>query len=244
MLAYNVPQSSECADGVKNSFDKYGNDVGAKIVFTDASLSFGTTNLCVQVAKMKDAGVDFVTTCMDTNGVVTLAKEMKKQSLDATQYLPNGYDDEHHRRVRRPVRGLVSCAPIFAPFEIPEDEPPGPEEVPRVDEEVGREPSENSVAGWLNADLFVDGLKDAGPQLRPAEADRRHQQHDRLDRRRHACRTSTGPSSTRTMTPNAAATCTVEDRGRRSSCRPCPEAGKPFICVDDAADPATKTYYR
>ena len=43
---------------------------------------------------MKDAGVDFVTTCMDTNGVVTLAKEMKKQSLKAVQYLPNAYDHD------------------------------------------------------------------------------------------------------------------------------------------------------
>ncbi len=41
---------------------------------------------------MKDAGVDLVTTCMDTNGVVTLAKEMKKQQLNAIQYLPNAYD--------------------------------------------------------------------------------------------------------------------------------------------------------
>ena len=38
--------------------------------------------------------VDFVTTCMDSNGVLTLAKEMRQQGLDAIQYLPNGYDQE------------------------------------------------------------------------------------------------------------------------------------------------------
>ena len=52
--------------GVKNSFEKYGKSAGAKIVFTDKSLSFGATDLCVQVSKMKEAGVDLVTTCMDT----------------------------------------------------------------------------------------------------------------------------------------------------------------------------------
>src|SRR5204863_380138 len=36
----------------------------------------------------------FVTTCMDLNGVFTLAKEMAKQGLKAVQYLPNGYDSD------------------------------------------------------------------------------------------------------------------------------------------------------
>ena len=41
---------------------------------------------------MKNAGVDFVTTCMDINEVIVLQKEMQKQGLDAVQHLPNGYD--------------------------------------------------------------------------------------------------------------------------------------------------------
>ena len=41
MLAYTVAQSADCATGVKNSFDKYGKDADAKLVFEDKSLSFG-----------------------------------------------------------------------------------------------------------------------------------------------------------------------------------------------------------
>ena len=66
---------------------------------------------------MKDAGVDFVTTCMDTNGVVTLAKEMKKQGLDASQYLPNGYDHELIEEFGDLFEGSY-VRTDFAPFEI------------------------------------------------------------------------------------------------------------------------------
>ena len=89
-----MAQSSDCATGVKNSFDKYGAAADAKVVFDDESLAFGVADLSVQVSKMKQAGVDMVATCMDTTGVVTLGKEMRKQQLNAVQYLPDGYDQQ------------------------------------------------------------------------------------------------------------------------------------------------------
>ena len=51
LLAYSVAQSSDCATGVKNSFDKYGAAAGAKVVFEDKSLAFGTADLSVQVSQ-------------------------------------------------------------------------------------------------------------------------------------------------------------------------------------------------
>ena len=41
VLAYSVPQSAGCADGIKNSFDKYGERVDAEVAFVDKSLQFG-----------------------------------------------------------------------------------------------------------------------------------------------------------------------------------------------------------
>ena len=87
---------------------------------------------------MKDAGVDFVTTCMDTNGVVTLAKEMEKQGLDAAQYLPNGYDHEFLEEYGDLFEGSI-VRTDFVPFELPEDDQPeGLKRVPRVDGEGGQ----------------------------------------------------------------------------------------------------------
>ena len=102
VLAYNVQASSDCLDGLKASFAKYGKSAGAKLAYTDKSLAFGVTDLSADVQKMIDAKVDFVTTCMDTNGTLTLAKEMRQQGLNAIQYLPNANDAafiEEERRV-------------------------------------------------------------------------------------------------------------------------------------------------
>jgi len=165
ILAYSVPQSSQCADGVKNSFDKFGPGVGAKVAFIDKSLAYGTTDLSVQVSKMKDAGVDLVTTCMDTNGVVTLAKELKKQQVNAKQYLPNGYDHGFVKEFGDLFEGSL-VRTDFVQWELPEkDQPQGLKDFLAAMKKAGVEPNENSLSAWLNVDLFVEGMKKAGPNF-------------------------------------------------------------------------------
>lgn len=160
VLAYSVPQSSDCADGVKASFEKYGPAVDAKVDFVDQSLSYGVSDLGVQVSRMKSAGVDLVTTCMDNNGVVTLAKEIKKQQLKAVQSLPNAYDHDFLKEFGDLFEGSY-VRTDFVPFEVT-DPPPGLTRYLAAMKKADAEPSENSLVGWLNADLFVAGLKAAG----------------------------------------------------------------------------------
>jgi ABC-type branched-subunit amino acid transport system substrate-binding protein len=165
VLAYNVPQSADCADGVKNSVEKFGRSLGEQIAFMDKSLTFGEKNLSVQVGKMKDAGVDIVTTCMDTNGVVTLATEMDKQGLDAIQYLPNGYDHEFVKQYGDLFEGSI-VRTDFAIWELPkQDQPKGLQDFLKWMDKAGKTPTENSAAAWVNAALFVDALEAAGPQF-------------------------------------------------------------------------------
>jgi ABC-type branched-subunit amino acid transport system substrate-binding protein len=165
VLAYSVAESALCAQGVKNSFEKYGAAADAQVVYTDSSLSFGVTSLAPQVTKMKDAGVDLITTCMDTNGVVTLAKEMKKQQLDAIQYLPDAYDHNFITSYGNLFEGSV-VRTDFAQFELPSDQQPtGLKNYLTWIGKMNVTPSEDSMNGWLNADLFVNGLKAAGPNF-------------------------------------------------------------------------------
>ena len=70
IFAYNVSQSKDCATGAEKAFKQYGFDVA----FNDSSLAFGTTSLDADVQRVKDAGVDFVTTCMDVSGNTLLSK--------------------------------------------------------------------------------------------------------------------------------------------------------------------------
>jgi branched-chain amino acid transport system substrate-binding protein len=160
VLAYSVAQSKDCATGIRNSFDKYGAAADAKVVFTDASLAFGTANLSVQVQKMKSAGVDLVTTCMDTNGVVTLAKEMKKQELNAIQYLPDGYNQKFIDSYGSLFEGSI-VRTDFTQFQLPQ-KPSGLQNYLKWIAKQNVSPSEDSMNGWLAADQFYTGLKAAG----------------------------------------------------------------------------------
>lgn len=163
VLAYNVPQSSDCLTGIENSFATYGDDAGAEVAFADSSLAYGTTDLSVQVQQMKDAGVDLVTTCMDTNGVTTLAREMQRQGLDVPQYLPNGYDYDLIGDFGDLFEGSY-VGTQFAPFEF-EPQPQGTQDYLEWIDETGGTVGELSLAGWLSAAQFVTGLRAAGPDF-------------------------------------------------------------------------------
>lgn len=165
LLAYNVPQSADCLVGWDKSIEKWGGDAGIEVGFRDASLAYGTTDLSVQVQKMKEAGVDMVATCMDNNGVKTLAQEMKKQELDAVQLLPNAYNQEFIDEYGDLLEGSYVLIG-FAPLETPEKlKPDGLEKYEEWIDRSGGETTENSMVGWLNADLFVQGLREAGPDF-------------------------------------------------------------------------------
>lgn len=161
ILGYGISdQSKQCAQGDKASFERYP---VAEVAYVDSEVPFGETNLSVQVQKMKEAGVDFVVTCMDTNGVTTLAKEMQKQGLNATQFLQNAYDPEFIEKFGDLFQNSI-VATGAAPFESASP-PPGLQDYLTYLAKVGGQPSEVSMAGWLAADLFLTGLKAAGPEF-------------------------------------------------------------------------------
>jgi branched-chain amino acid transport system substrate-binding protein len=160
LLSYQVPQSADCAKGVQATFDKYAS---AKIEFVDTSLAFGVTDLSSDVSQMKDKGVDLVTTCMDNNGTLTLAKEMKKQGMDAVQYLPNAYNQKFISENAPFFQGSYALT-FFTPFEV-KQKPKGLKDFQKWMKKGGFEQNENSMAGWINADQFVTGLKEAGPDF-------------------------------------------------------------------------------
>jgi branched-chain amino acid transport system substrate-binding protein len=160
LLAYQVPQSADCAKGVQATFDKYPS---AKVEFVDTSLAFGVTDLSNDVSQMKDKGVDMVTTCMDNNGTLTLAKEMKKQGLNAPQYLPNAYNQKFISDNAPFFQGSYALT-FFTPFEV-KQKPQGLKDFQKWMKKGGFAQNENSMAGWINADQFVTGLKEAGPDF-------------------------------------------------------------------------------
>jgi ABC-type branched-subunit amino acid transport system substrate-binding protein len=159
-LAFNVSQSTSCAEGLEKSLAKYKT---GKIVFMDKSLAFGTPDYSAQVAQMKDKKVDLVITCIDGNGAATLAREMKKQGLNAPQILPNSYNQELIKKNAQVLNGSYLFT-TFTPFET-KPAPPGLARYLKWIKKSGGAKTENSLMGWINADEFVTGLKAAGPNF-------------------------------------------------------------------------------
>lgn len=239
VLAYAVPQSSQCAEGVEASFEKYGEASGARVAFSDKSLAYGTADFSVQVSKMKQEGVDLVTACMDTNGVVTLAKEMKKQQLDAIQSLPNAYDHDFLDEFGDLFEGSF-VRTDFTQWEL-EEKPPALQTYLDAMEEEGVEPSENSLVGWLNADLFVAGLRGAGPSFdRQKVIDAINEIDDYTgDGILHAVDWTKGHTERASLTENCQFLSVIRDSKFVPEFS---EPGKPFLCAVSEGDKLIARY--
>ncbi len=233
VMAYSVAQSHDCATGIEASVAKWP---VAKIAYQDNNISFSSNpDFSVQVSKMKDAGVDLVTTCMDDNGVVALAKEMKKQGLNAVQYLPNSYNFDLVKKFGDVLDGSLVLTQ-FVPFEA-SNQPVGLQNYLKYIDQAGGKKGELSLAGWLNADLFVQGLKAAGPEFsRQKVIDGINQMNDWT-----AEGINPGVDWTIAHTGDADEGCVAMSKIQNSGFVPqYGEPGKPFICFNrnDATLPA------
>ncbi|MBV9410563.1 MAG: ABC transporter substrate-binding protein [Acidimicrobiia bacterium] len=162
IFAYTASQSRDCATGAEKSFKQYGFDVA----FNDSSLAFGTTSLDADVQRVKDAGVDFVTTCMDVTGNTLLSKTLRRAGLgNVRQFWPTGYDAQALAQFADLYEG-VYFRTGFVPFE---EASTSPGMTQFMNEMKKRFPntklSEVVVAGWINADLFVNALRAVGKDV-------------------------------------------------------------------------------
>lgn len=161
ILGYGISSSSKlCAAGTRNSYETYSPDV--EVAFFDDTLEFGA-DMSAQVAEMKSKGVEFISTCMDTNQVFKLQTELDKQGLDAVQYLPNGYDHEFLAANGELFEGAYVIS-LYVPWEQ-EPQSPATQEYLEWVERQGVTPVELTQTGWIAARQFYEGLVQAGPEF-------------------------------------------------------------------------------
>jgi len=158
VFAYgNAAQSLDCAEGVRNGFETYG----PPVAFEDTSLTFGFTDLSSDIDGIRDNNVDFVVTCMDVNGNANIAQAVKDAGIELKGvYSPEGYAADVLEDLGERVEGFYFGSD-FVPFEAA-DASEGLQEFLAAMEERDTTPSEQGLAGWINAALFVEGLKAAG----------------------------------------------------------------------------------
>lgn len=165
-IGYGISENSKvCTKSVADSFDKYRKQSGVELAYTNDDLDYGLPNgIGPQVTAMKDAGVDFISTCIDMNGMKTLAQELHRQGMDkVVLYHPNSYNQEYVKDAGDLFEGDV-VAVQFRPLEAD----PGSSAMNEFRtwmKKQGSPLSELAMVGWLNASLAYDGLLAAGPEF-------------------------------------------------------------------------------
>jgi len=158
IFTYTHPSSTKCAEGTEFAFERFGIDV----VFEDKSLEFGFTDVSSDIQAMRDTGVQFVATCMDFGGAFKISQGLRQAGIDdVVFYAPEGYRestiDKFGDQLNNWVFGLS-----WWPWQEKEGMPKAVKQYLAAMKKRGISPSEQSQAGWLNAMLFVEGLKIAG----------------------------------------------------------------------------------
>jgi hypothetical protein len=124
-------------------------------------------DLHADVARMKSAGVDMVTSCLDLSGDILLSKTMQQDGMTgATQYWFDGYDESALKDDAAWMRGVYFMLQHL-PFEVTQLYPGRYRAMDRFEWALkryvpGNPPSEAALAGWTSADLFVTGLRVIG----------------------------------------------------------------------------------
>jgi ABC-type branched-subunit amino acid transport system substrate-binding protein len=161
IIAYGFDQSKVCADGVKNAFNEFP---VAEVAFVDDTVPLGATDYTVQVQKMKDQNIDVVVTCTDTNSVINLSREMKKQQATTKLFLQAGYESDLLANFSDVLEGSYVFTSV-SPVET-EPAPPGLADYKKWIANVpGAKVGEQSIIGWVNAELLYQGLVAAGPEF-------------------------------------------------------------------------------
>ena len=165
-VGYGASENSKtCTQTQAKSIEKYSADLGVEVAYLNDNLAFGLPNgIGPEVTAMKDAGVEFITTCIDLNGMKTLAQELSRQGLDdVTLYHPNTYNQSFVAEAAGIFDGDY-VVPGFAAFEYETGSQLQQKFVEFMDKQ-GSTLSELAMVGWIDADLAFTGLLEAGPNF-------------------------------------------------------------------------------
>ena len=160
LIAYSVPQAADVCEAQADTIKKFRT---AEVVFSDTSQPFGSPDYSAQVAQMVEDEVDLVIACLDINGGVSLAREMQKQGLDATKLMQSAYVPDIVEKNAALLNKTYMVTDV-----TPLETKPKPRGLKLYEKWIKRTDGArdlNSLVGWVNADLFVKGLKGAGPEF-------------------------------------------------------------------------------
>jgi len=148
------------------SFEQWGPAVGIEAVYLNDTLTYGFPNgVAPEVTAMKDAGVDFIVTCIDISSVIVLEQELERQGMTNVKVaMQQGYGDTEFIASNADLLEGNTLALIFRPFEA-DIAGTGIETFLDWMEQGGYEVTDNALYAWMGAELAVKALVAAGPQF-------------------------------------------------------------------------------
>ncbi len=159
VLAYNIAASNDSCRTAIQLWQKAGIDVA----YQDLSIGYGSS-VIPDTERMKAAGVNFILSCMDVTGNISLARGVQQYGIKATQLWLNGNDQSTLDQYQNLMQGVYFNIQ-HVPFDASTSTYPGLGQYlagmrkyqPKyVYDEV-------AIQGWESAALLVAGLKAAGP---------------------------------------------------------------------------------
>ena len=166
ILAYNVSGSREGCQGIAYRLAQH--DI--PVVYEDTSIQAPPVDLTTDVNRMRAAGVDLVVSCMDLSGNRLLSQTLHQDGMGSVaQFWLDGYDEAaiaNYASLMAGVYFLIGHVP-FESARLAPGKYPGMDlylkEMKRY--YPGELPGEASLAGWVDADMFVTGLRMIGSDV-------------------------------------------------------------------------------
>jgi ABC-type branched-subunit amino acid transport system substrate-binding protein len=165
VVAYNVAASADACQAGESALTAAGYHVS----YSDLKVSYPGSTVATDVQRMKQAGSDFVVSCMDVQGNINMARAIKQYGLHMTQLWLNGNDQSTLNQNQSLMQGIYFSI-AHVPFTAPTSEYPGLKlyETQMKKYEPNYVDDELAIQGWESAALFVQGVKMAGSNLTQA----------------------------------------------------------------------------
>ncbi len=159
VLAYNIASSNGSCNQAVSAFK----DAGIKVSYADTSIGYGAS-VIPDAERMKAAGTNFILSCMDITGNISLARGVQQYGIQAKQLWLDGNDQSTLNQYQDLMQGVYFNIQ-HVPFDAPQKNYPGL--AAYISAMKKYEPKwvydEVAIQGWESASLLVAGLKADGP---------------------------------------------------------------------------------
>jgi ABC-type branched-subunit amino acid transport system substrate-binding protein len=162
LVAYGIAASADACSATENGLKAAGYNVS----YSDLKVNYPGSTVATDVQRMKQAGTNFVISCMDVQGNINMARGISQYGAKITQLWLNGNDQSTLDQNQSLMQGIYFYI-AHVPFSAPTSLYPGLKLY--LTQMKKYEPNyvydEVAIQGWESAALFVQGVKMAGSNL-------------------------------------------------------------------------------